>query len=495
MRKYRHMLVLCTITLALASCGDSEPEITPGNTPGEPGTEINGQVWSAGYAVSETLRKDPEKYGFLHTDSVWKLNDNVATQLDNCHYNSEKDLLIIDGEENLVGVGSYRTTDTRTVNGHEWMLTRSALLRVYYYGRTTYYVYGNKPMLALKDDDPIPQEVLNDPADHGFTKITCWYHKLTFANDQNEAGHMEVWDNGNGMFVAGADFWHNTFMEWGTSRNFIYDKDGVYYFPKGSSCTVAGSMRTDDYQIWIVKDGEPSLSKVMFKEPFTYNINSAASSYVPAVGITHTGAIYFDVYDENFSFANCRITTSDSWLTIAHTSISNRRGDLQDNGKQYDETGACILWANTQNTGYNRTATITLSVNAPDGKTYTQNYTVNQTGPKGTEGGSGGGGEGGGEGGSLGADWTQMSASGYAPYYYCPTTGKTTPATKRSTTITVYRNVNTGAYKAKWASKYYDAQYGYNRIKIDEDIHTAYKNGSKYPITCYDPYYLEFIIQ
>ncbi|MBQ8455838.1 MAG: hypothetical protein IJ537_10970 [Bacteroidaceae bacterium] len=100
----------------------------------------------------------------------------------------------------------------------------------------------------------------------------------------------------------------------------------------------------------------------------------------------------------------------------------------------------------------------------------------------------GGGGSGGGDG------WVSVNATGYAPYYYCPTTGTTTPSVKVSTSaIRAYRNSSTGAYKVNWAGTDYPCSAGYNKLNIGKQSHTT-TNSYGNTIVCTDIYYLEFTI-
>lgn len=92
-------------------------------------------------------------------------------------------------------------------------------------------------------------------------------------------------------------------------------------------------------------------------------------------------------------------------------------------------------------------------------------------------------------------EWVAVSASGYLPYWYCPTDGTTVPSIPQSTSdIRAYKNTLTGAYKVEWAYDTYAAHKGYNKIKLDQESHTTYN-----PITdrwgvCTDYYYFEFTI-
>jgi hypothetical protein len=92
-----------------------------------------------------------------------------------------------------------------------------------------------------------------------------------------------------------------------------------------------------------------------------------------------------------------------------------------------------------------------------------------------------------------GNGWVSVNATGYAPYYYCPTTGTTTPSVKVATTIRAYRNTSTGAYKVNWAGTDYSCSAGYNKLTIGTNSHTT-QNAYGNTIVCTDYYYLEFTI-
>lgn len=99
----------------------------------------------------------------------------------------------------------------------------------------------------------------------------------------------------------------------------------------------------------------------------------------------------------------------------------------------------------------------------------------------------GGGGQDGGDG------WVSVNATGYAPYYYCPTTKTTSPATKVATTIRAFRNTSTGSYKVNWAGTDYPCSAGYNKLQIGTNSHVT-QNSLGTTIVCTDYYYLEFTI-
>ncbi|MCQ2347000.1 MAG: DUF1566 domain-containing protein [Paludibacteraceae bacterium] len=92
-------------------------------------------------------------------------------------------------------------------------------------------------------------------------------------------------------------------------------------------------------------------------------------------------------------------------------------------------------------------------------------------------------------------EWVAVSASGYLPYWYCPTDRTTVPSVPQSTSdISAYRNTLTGAYKVKWAYEEYAAHKGYNKLKIDQESHTTYNSITDRWGVCTDYCYFEFTI-
>jgi hypothetical protein len=207
---------------------------------------------------------------------------------------------------------------------------------------------------------------------------------------------------------------------------------------------------------------------------------------VPAAGLTYTSSYVFYVYEPDFDVSKISVTYSDSWLWTARLAPV-----LPAESKYY--TRMHLLWANSANSGAARTGYIYITVSDVKGETYSHRVTVNQQGPSGSGGGGGTGG-GSSEESSLGPEWVKGKAPGYLPYYYCPDTGETTPANPRSADITVYRNKNTGAYKAAYAGKLYNAKKGYNKITMETEAHSVYDSVYKYWKTCIDKLILEFTI-
>ncbi len=92
-------------------------------------------------------------------------------------------------------------------------------------------------------------------------------------------------------------------------------------------------------------------------------------------------------------------------------------------------------------------------------------------------------------------EWVRVSASGYAPYSYCPTTGKTFPSRIiEDPDVEAYKNTSTNEYKVVYVKKEYSAHKGYNKIRMSESAHSEYNSQYKYWFTCIDPEYYEFTI-
>lgn len=97
--------------------------------------------------------------------------------------------------------------------------------------------------------------------------------------------------------------------------------------------------------------------------------------------------------------------------------------------------------------------------------------------------------------GGVNDDWVKVRASGYLPYWYCPTTGKTTPSTlKTDNDVTAYKNTITKAYKIRWAYKEYPAHKGYNKIIMDKMYHSVYDSQFNFWKQCCDYFYYEVTI-
>lgn len=107
-------------------------------------------------------------------------------------------------------------------------------------------------------------------------------------------------------------------------------------------------------------------------------------------------------------------------------------------------------------------------------------------------GSSGGGTDSGTGSGSSTEEWVKVRATGYQPYWYCPTDGPSTKYTNND--IRAYKNTRTGAYKVKYGYKEYTATKGYNKITIDEMYHSVYNSKYGYWSSCRDCNYFEFTI-
>lgn len=313
------------------------------------------------------------------------------------------------------------------VGGYTWKITDT-----FWFLDDHYHILSNSiPQIILKDKDVVPSFVLEEPQSYGFEYMECWAFFDNLINDSKEiVENCPVYVNDTGAFLHGKLSNCNIFNKWQTYDNFIYHDEGIYIIPQGTKHFCFGStLDNSEYQTTLVYNAVPSLSRVHFKCD-SHNINTNASGYVPAENTTFTGLCIFDVYDQSFSLDKISVTYSDSWLWT---------GKIATGIVESNYTAVRLLWANSANYGAARTGYIYITVNNIHGESYTHTVTVNQAGT----GGSGTDSGGSNEADDLGPDWVKMSASGYMPYYYCSTTGKTTPANPRSTTITVYKNTKT----------------------------------------------------
>ena len=90
--------------------------------------------------------------------------------------------------------------------------------------------------------------------------------------------------------------------------------------------------------------------------------------------------------------------------------------------------------------------------------------------------------------------WVSVTASGYAPYYYCPTDRTTTPSRKVPTSnLRAYKNKSTGAYKVNWGGRDYPCHRGFNKLTLGTYSHTT-QNAFGKIIVCTDYQYFEFTI-
>ena len=464
---------------AVVQCGDSLISFSDGRQWTAYQLNFDEGSLNEGDLVPDDLFEHPDWYDFEKI-TQWVLKDNGWKKRTDAFIHKQKRLVAL-RTHSVILACDYKGSGNVEMEGYTWGLTDS-----YWMHDDVYYVLGQqRPVIILKDDDVVPTFVQTNPEAYGFEYKECWAHFHNFALGYRYPYlNYPVWVNQDGAFLHGSYSNCNIFNIWYYSENLIYSEGGVYLISKGTKYLAFGStLNNDEYQTHLLYDLVPTLQRVHFYGCEDHTINSRASSYVPADGLTYTGVSNFRVYDPSFTLDKVQVSYSASWLWAVKVS------SIVESDGCYVVT---IRWGNSANSGSARSAFMYITVNGVQGETYSTTVTINQQGV----GGSSGGGSGGSSDdvSSLGPEWTSMSASGYAPYYYCPTTGKTTPANPRATTITVYKNTQTGAYKASWAGKLYNAKRGYNKIAMETESHSVYDERYDYWKSCLDKYYLEFTI-
>lgn len=457
----------------------------------------------AGDPIPEELFNNPQWYDFeivprwVLTNEEIQLGGEVyvfqewLSQMGDVYINQERELIAIKGEDKIRSC-DYLKKDKFQIGDYKWQLSEGFKLP---YGSDSYCVLSwNRPLIKLDNKQVVPLFVRFNPENYGFQYKECFVqhlhlelgYYLRFEESaiyyNNEGAYITPYIiNSNHTFDAGIN--NYIYNLWRTQKNYwFYGEEGIWELAPNTKYFIYGyASDSVKYQSRVAFD-MPTLKRVHFKED-EYNISSNGSVYSQADGVTMTGAFFFDVYDLDFPLSNITVTYSHSWLWTAKLKLIHTYA-------KEGYTAMCLLWANSQNYGSDRTGYIYITVKVKD-EYFSHTITVNQKGPNGSGGSSGGGGS---EESSLGPEWVKGSAPGYLPYYYCPNTGRTTPSNPVSTNITIYRNSNTGSYKASYAGKLYNAKYGYNKITMESEAHSIYDNIYNYWKTCLDKRYLEFTI-
>ena len=433
----------------------------------------------SGSPIPDDLFEHPEWYDFEGIYR-WELNNNKWLMQDSAYIHKDKGLLAIKGEENIIEC-KYKKNFTFDMGGYTWRLDEGCDVRNS--ANENWILSISKPIIELEDEQAVPDFVIAEPEAYGFQYKKCWvqhYHlELKYYLLFDESA---IYYNDKGAFITPwyTDINCYIYNTWRTDKNWFGGEEGIWRPGNNAKYFIYGSISDGTkYQSTVTFD-PPTLERVHFTEQ-SYTINSFASGYSQAENVNVTGAYFFDVYDPEFSISKVTVSYSHSWLWTAKlTNLAPERFN----------TRVKLLWANSANYGSTRTGYIYITVHNIKGESYSHTLTVTQYGPN----GSGGGGGGSNDEDTLGPEWVKGTAHGYAPYYYCSNTGRTTPANPVSTSITIYRNSNTSAYKAAYAGKLYNAQKGYNKITMESEAHSIYDSTYKYWKTCIDKRYLEFTI-
>lgn len=473
------VILSCGVGLFLAGCKDTT-DAPPTPTTPEIVTEFNEYQ-----TVPDEVMDAPEKFGFVR-QNCWRLDNNISCGVDICYWNEDFQVFIFKGEsDQFVGKGVKETGNLKLGN-YTWYLNESIHKKVNFND----YVIGILPLYIFNDKEPLTAQVMENPEKYGFSTIESWYYKNFFDSERNEeTGSIKLWTNGNGFFCPGTEFWNNKYYRWSSDESFTYTNSGIYEI-EGQNYRVDGStLDNSPYQITIFCDYLPKLQRARLSDK-NIELGSQESPYSSYLGYATSGAFFIDVYDY-IDLSDITLSYDASWIWSANERIAYNKGESYSEGRYYNCTRIAIDLATTRNYGNTRNATCTIKVKDVCGEDYTLYFNISQRGE--TGGGGSNNGNNGGNGGStsepLGADWEQFEASGYLPYWYCPSTGEKTPAVPSKTAITAYRNKSTGAYKVRWASKYYNASKGYNKITIDKEYHSVYKYNNW--VSCLDYCYLE----
>ncbi len=352
----------------------------------------NGFEYQAGDKVPSDFMDHPDWYGFKAKDA-WKINENATAlslmDLDTkpvnaqvqAYQKSNYNLFAVEGYD-IFYSGEYETDGIYTQDNYQdnamWIINQSYLIHTKDGNKTTV-VVGNKPILTLSDGKALPFPVQMYPSLYGFQQKDVLAVEYSETSGSNVRFQTQVWDNGRGSFVyasnAGAESWKNVFHEWKSGTYSFKFHDGMLetkYEDKLWKQNFEGGI------IYILDGDNISVEKVFFDDERyrTFSLNSSAAPYNNALGIYSSFLISFRSYpylsDENIH------VTCPSWIT--HTKTKYEYGD---------PSSYLLYFADSKNTGSDRTGTITISITGLD-KDYSVTYTINQQGDN--SGGDNGGG-------------------------------------------------------------------------------------------------------
>lgn len=212
-------------------------------------------------------------------------------------------------------------------------------------------------------------------------------------------------------------------------------------------------------------NGVSSIDVKIYQESKGMTFEIVPPSEIPANG----GTVAFLVYNKDNNNINVRYPSEQSvnWTKL----YTNKYPEGED--------WKLNVTANANTSGYVKTFTYIFSKNDGSLLQYTLRQEPTYSG-----------------GGSTTEDdgWVSVTASGYAPYYYCPTDRTTTPSRKVPTSnLRAYKNKSTGAYKINWGGRDYPCHRGFNKLTLETHSHTT-QNAFGKIIVCTDYLYFEFTI-
>ncbi|MEG2150784.1 MAG: hypothetical protein RRY36_06155, partial [Bacteroidaceae bacterium] len=221
-----NFLIFATIFWGLLSCSSKT------ENPEEPYISEETEFYQ-GQEIPEYVSKNPTKYGFLLI-KCWKIKEKQCTELMNCSYNKDQNLLIVPDNQRFIGCKVFYEDKEVMLGSNTWQLINSNYVIL----DDSYLVYGEMPIYCYKDEEQIFQETLSSPEKYGFKKTKCWQHIKYFTPERYSTGELEVWSNGKGMYVSGLEPWHNIYHRWNKYETSIYTEVGFYNVPEDRRCFV-----------------------------------------------------------------------------------------------------------------------------------------------------------------------------------------------------------------------------------------------------------------
>lgn len=339
--------------------------------------------------------------------------------------------------------------------------------------------------IELHDGETIPEFIKMNPAAYGYEVIEVTVDKYTSdCSSKIRITPLYAYQNDEGFFIPG-DIAKigNVYHTWNTVKSYDlpieYTFDGLYYLNTGDKYYRI----YDNYeqQSILILPATHVVQKVHWLDTNVITLDSSASTYSSFLGYNTTGSIFFDVYDDVNVYSQVSVSYSDSWLT-GKVRVAYRKGDTYNNGASvYDATRIAIDYANTKNTGSERTGYINITVTEVDGETYNQTYTIKQSGTSSSPDGPS----------NLVTGKVTATVKAIGPgvaydSYASYVNGKTT-------NVYYEYNPQTGKYKV-YGGLYdsnpeanggkgvaYDAHQGYNSITICYDYYKDYVTKITYP--------------
>lgn len=329
-----------------------------------------------------------------------------------------------------------------------------------------------KDGMNLSNGMELSDEVVNSPENHDFKAVDA-----THITADRSIHKVKVWSYGDGIFLTANSQYAKKYYKWRKMNTEIKTKEGQIEL-KNQYCVTIGS---SDNKETVILGTDHELLKVGFSSG-SWNLDATAHNCYDDI----------DVYDDHFSHDQINISFTATWPML-NTTYSN--SIVQQKDATHDHYTVRIWWYCPANySSYDRDCYVVVTFRNVGGKDYTKRIHATQNGSGGSSGDDSGddsGGSGGGDG------WVPVSATGYLPYWYCPTDGDYTPSNPYShpdRNVEAYKNTSTGRYKVVYSGKEYSAHRGKNKVTIDRQYHSTYNSRYGYWGSCTDYCYYEFTI-